>query len=76
MYMKWNNWLFTNYIRHIASHEHTNCTVKQFISSSAAQMSRLAEVHFHYTQHIVHQSMILMAFQTAYIIFMKRDAQF
>jgi hypothetical protein len=22
--MKWNNWLFTNYIHHIESHDHTN----------------------------------------------------
>ena len=24
MYMKWNNWLFTNYIHHIESHDHSN----------------------------------------------------
>ena len=72
--MKWNNRLFTNYVHHIASHEHINNTVKQCISSSAAQMSRLAEADIHYTScslqtATVHQSVILTTPRTAYIYF-------
>ena len=47
--MKWNNWLFKNYIHHTERHERTNCTMKQCISASAAWMSRPAAVDIHYT---------------------------
>ena len=49
MYMKWNNWLFKNYIHHIESYDHSNCMNKQCISATAAWMSKLAAADIHCT---------------------------
>jgi hypothetical protein len=37
MYMKWNNWLFTIYIRHIESHEHTNFCWAELVCEATAE---------------------------------------
>jgi len=42
MYMIWNNWLFTNYIRHIENHDHNKRSWAELQCEATVEVSGTA----------------------------------